>query len=153
MTIAARLSARASLHASPGTPVTADEVAYVLDTPPDVVRMWAPGVEVMPWSAWLLAWAGELHEQPEAYRPVTSWREVAAILRVSHDTVARRRGPDAAKGRPWFGSADDVREWWRALITPAPPPAPAPTPRSRKPKAGTGKVFDTKALRAKLLGR
>lgn len=65
--------------------------------------------------------------------PFTSWRDVADVVGVSEDTVARRRTERGAKGRCFFATTAEVHAWWRALIEPS--GVLAKPPRRKSPKA------------------
>lgn len=88
-----------------------------------------------PWSAWLgvLDAPGPLVEDMKpAEGPITTWRRVAEVLGVSHDTVSRLRTARGDRRRPWFATADTVREWWAALQV-----EPTPTPPTRAQRSQT----------------
>lgn len=125
--LAARLTARAALTSAPGTLVSAEEVAEVEGIDPAEVERAVPaGLRRgrAPYSAWLRALGYD------STGPITTWVQAAAVLGVSHDTVSRRRREARHTGRPYWTSAEDLREWWRDLQA----PRPAPPARRRTPQ-------------------
>lgn len=59
--------------------------------------------------------------------PITTWRAVADVLGVSHDTLLRRRRDGGVTLRkPWFRDAQACREWFAGLGTEQPDERPPP---------------------------
>jgi hypothetical protein len=138
--VATRLMAQAALTSAPDTLVSAEEVAmllelelaYVIDRVPEGVRRGRAS-----WSAWrlTLGFDAEPEERaPEAVllpesRPFTTWRAIARVVGVSHDTLLRRRKAVGDTTPPRFPNREAVRAWWEALHS------PAPTSTRGKPKS------------------
>jgi hypothetical protein len=80
-------------------------------------------------------------------RPITRWKDAAAVLGVSTDTLARRRKERDPQRRCYFEDEDDLTDWWRGLLAPA--PAPSPRPR-RPPHRATGGPVDFAAVAREL---
>lgn len=81
-------------------------------------------------------------EPLSAEGPLTSWRAIAAALGKSDSAVLRARRKRGDKHRPWFASADEVREWWQGLHAGAAAPAPKPKRSPRKRTRVRGAAVD-----------
>lgn len=129
MSLVERITLRVALCNQPSTPLSADDVAAILDLPIDEVhRAHLPVAQLAPWSTWLEA-LGITGDGEEG--PITTWRAVAAVLDLDEDTVKKHRDRHGDKtASPWFDDAQVVREWWRELhapkVTRGRPPRPAP---------------------------
>ena len=127
--LAARLMARAALTNAPNTPVSAEEVAHVLELELAHVREHVPrGCQEghAPWSSWLISLGYEASHAAggeTTVEPLTTWQAVAKAIGVSYATVVRRRREVGHEGRPYFDDGEGARDWWRQLTTPTAPTA------------------------------
>lgn len=145
-----RLVALAAVTGEPDTLVSAAEVALLLELEIEHVEQHAPAGAHLgraPWSAWL----AELGFGVDERGPLTTWKQVAVAVGVSHDTVTDRRRKVGHTDPPHFDDAAAARTWWRGLTSSKPKP-PKARPR-RKATTATDEPLDANALLREHLGR
>lgn len=115
---------------TPESLLSLEEVAEALPGRPDDTTPWVhecvqiagvvAGADVYRWGDVLRAVDVCRSDAVVQSKPITRWKEVAAILGVSEDTVARRRAEKDGKRPCFFLGAAEVQAWWRGLLEPVP---------------------------------
>ncbi|MBW2253307.1 MAG: hypothetical protein JRI25_01765 [Deltaproteobacteria bacterium] len=92
-----------------------------------------------------------LSTQEDSDGPLTFWTAIAKALRVSTDTLARRRKERDDTTAPYFPDPDAARAWYPRLLSP--PSSPSKPRKPRSPHTGGAQGRTLADLRAERCGR